>query len=386
MTAGAIGFWSYVREDDTSDGGRILALSRDIRASYRLQTAEELRLFVDRETIQWGEEWEKLIGDAIAGTTFFIPIITPSYFQSNPCRQELLKFVREADRLGLRQLLMPVYWVRVTELEASGAESSDEAIGAIATHQWRDLRDVRLENRESAEYRKAVDGLAGEIARRAVEVAETVEDIPQPGRASAAPTAEDEGDETPGILEILSEGDEAFEKLTVLLGAIGQEIEQVGSLSTTANEELEAAATRGQGTKAALRITEKYANGLSAPADRIASHGQEFATSMSALDASMDTRLNLLSEEESLTAEHVKWLTSMEQLAATSDEALDQLAELVRSATSMSRVSRSLRAPVGRMKEGLQGVLDGRAIIADWGRRAAALRASKERPGTSSLE
>lgn len=381
MTAGAIGFWSYVREDDASDGGRILALSRDIRASYRLQTAEELRLFVDRETIQWGEEWEKLIGDAIAGTTFFIPIITPSYFQSNPCRQELLKFVREADRLGLRQLLMPVYWVKVAELEESGGESSNEAIRAIATHQWRDLRDVRLEDRESAQYRKAVDGLAGEIARRAVEVAKTVEDIPQQGSASVAMTAED-GD-APGILEILNEGDEAFEKLTVLLGGIGGDIEQVGSLSTTANEEIEAAAARGQGTKAALRITEKYANELSAPADRIASRGQEFATSMSALDASMDTRLNLLAEEESLTAEHVEWLTGLEELAAVSDQALDQLAELVRSATSMSRVSRSLRAPVGRMKEGLQGVLDGRAIIADWGRRAAALRASKERPGDS---
>lgn len=384
MTAGAIGFWSYVREDDVSDGGRVLALSRDIRASYRLQTADELRLFVDRETIQWGEEWEKLIGDAIAGTTFFIPIITPSYFQSNPCRQELLKFVREADRLGLRQLLMPVYWVRVAELETSGGESSDEAIRAIATHQWRDLRNVRLEDRESAQYRKAVDGLAGEIARRAVEVAETVEDIPQGRSVAPAPIAVDE--EPPGILEILSEGDEAFEKLTVLLGAIGEDIEQVGSLSTTANKELEAAAARGQSTKAALRITEKYANELSAPADRIASRGQEFAASMSSLDASMDTRLNLLSEEESLAADHIEWLSSLEQLAAISDESLDQLAELVRSATSMSRASRSLRAPVGRMKEGLQGVLDGRAVIADWGRRAAALRASKEHPGDSSLD
>lgn len=375
MTAGAIGFWSYVREDNVSDGGRILALSRDIRASYRLQTAEDLRLFVDRETIQWGEEWEKLIGDAIAGTTFFIPIITPSYFQSNPCRQELLKFVREADRLGLRQLLMPVYWVGVPELETGGSESSDEAIRAIATHQWKDLRDVRLEDRESAQYRKAVDGLAGEIARRAIEVAETVEDIPpQLGPAIAIP----DEDEEPGILEILTEGDEAFEKLTALLGGIGGDIEQVGSLSTTANEEIEAATARGQGTKAALRITEKYAKELSAPADRIASRGQEFATSMSALDASMDTRLNLLSEEESLTAEHVEWLRSLEELAAISDEALDQLADLVRSATSMSRASRSLRAPVGRMKEGLQGVLDGRAVIADWGRRAAALRVSKE--------
>ena len=111
MAAGAFGFWSYVQEDDNGDGGRILDLVGDLRAQYKMRTAEGLELFVDRESIRWGEEWEKLIGDAIAGTTFFIPIITPSYFRSNPCRQELLKFVREADRLGLQQLLMPVYWV-----------------------------------------------------------------------------------------------------------------------------------------------------------------------------------------------------------------------------------------------------------------------------------
>jgi hypothetical protein len=373
MTAGAIGFWSYVREDDVGDDGRILTLSRDIRASYRLQTAEDLRLFVDRESIQWGEEWEKLIGDAIAGTTFFIPLITPSYFQSNACRQELLKFVREADRLGLRQLLMPVYWVTVKELEQDGPDSSDEAIRAIATHQWQDLREVRLEERESAEYRKAVNGLAGEIAKRAVEVAETVDDVPSRPAEILEEATEDDGE--PGILEILTEGDEAFEKLTNIMGGIAEDIKEVGEISETANSDLEAAVARGQGTKAALTITERYARQLSDPADRIADRGQEFAASMTSLDASMHTRLNILGEEGSLSDEHVEFLRGVEELAATSDEALDQLADMVRSATALANVSRSLRAPVRRMKEGLQGVLDGRAIIAEWGRRAGDLRA-----------
>lgn len=145
MAAGALGFWSYVHDDDLGDHGRIKELSEDLRAEYRIQTAEDLELFHDRESIRWGEEWETLIGDAIAGTTFFIPIITPSYFRSNACRQELLKFVREAERAGLDRLLMPVYWVTVPELRDEGAASKDEAVKAIATHQWQDLREVRLD-------------------------------------------------------------------------------------------------------------------------------------------------------------------------------------------------------------------------------------------------
>ena len=88
--------------------------------SIESRPAEDLELFVDREAIQWGEEWAARISGAIAGTTFFIPIVTPSYFTSNQCRQELLKFVRDASRLGLEQLVMPVYWVTVPEVESEG--------------------------------------------------------------------------------------------------------------------------------------------------------------------------------------------------------------------------------------------------------------------------
>jgi len=96
-------FWSYVRLDDESDDGRILFLAKNLRSQYRLQTADELSLFVDRESLEWGTEWSRRIAEAIAGTTFFIPIITPSYFKSEACRRELLKFTREASRLGLEQ-------------------------------------------------------------------------------------------------------------------------------------------------------------------------------------------------------------------------------------------------------------------------------------------
>ena len=268
MAAGAFGFWSYVQEDDNGDGGRILDLVGDLRAQYKMRTAEGLELFVDRESIRWGEEWEKLIGDAIAGTTFFIPIITPSYFRSNPCRQELLKFVREADRLGLQQLLMPVYWVTVSELEDDGTESNDEAVRAIARHQWLDLRDVRLEDRASADYRKAVSGLAGEIAARASQVAATVDDLPMIASDTSS-EAEGTGDEdgSPGFLELLAQGDEAMEKLTGIMVSFGSDIQLIGDLSNRAQEALEVALAREKGTRAALSITERYARGLQEPAE-----------------------------------------------------------------------------------------------------------------------
>jgi hypothetical protein len=120
MATGAAGFWSYVHTDDAADHGLIRLLAERLRGEYQLLTGESLQLFVDRTSLQWGDAWDKRIKEAIAGTTFFIPIITPGYFKSAACRAEMLNFVGGAKRLGLESLIMPVYWSPVSELDSAG--------------------------------------------------------------------------------------------------------------------------------------------------------------------------------------------------------------------------------------------------------------------------
>lgn len=371
----AFGFWSYVRDDDTGDGGRVLGLATDLRTQYRMQTAEELELFVDQESTQWGEEWEKLISDAIAGTTFFIPIITPSYFRSNACRQELLKFVREADKAGLSRLLMPVYWITVPALENEGAESSDEAIRAIAKHQWRDMRDIRFEDRTSSAYRKAVSALAEAIADRASEVANSIEDAPlemdQPAHSSVVESEED----GLGFLERLAEGDEALEALTALMATIGDDIELTGEIAGRANDQLQEAQVRGQGMKRALTITEKFARDLDTPATRIEEQGQRYAELLVRLDSGLQTRFELLREQDDpFTEEQIDYLDQLEGMTDAADSGLTALQELIETIEPLAKVSRSLRAPVRKMRGGLQGIVDGRALMTEWGEQARALK------------
>jgi len=77
MVEGPVGFWSYVRADNEAADGAILELRNLIINAYALITGDDLTLFVDQENITWGQEWQTRIADSIAGTTFFIPIITP---------------------------------------------------------------------------------------------------------------------------------------------------------------------------------------------------------------------------------------------------------------------------------------------------------------------
>ena len=70
-------------------------------AQFRLATGGDvLDLFMDRTDIRWGDEWKARIEGAIAGTTFFIPVVTPSYLRSQACRDELFQFAREAGSAG----------------------------------------------------------------------------------------------------------------------------------------------------------------------------------------------------------------------------------------------------------------------------------------------
>ncbi|HEY7934075.1 MAG TPA: TIR domain-containing protein, partial [Solirubrobacteraceae bacterium] len=377
MSEGAAGFWSYVQADDASDCGRIMSLSVHLRSQYRLQTAEELALFVDRESLEWGAEWESRIDDAIAGTTFFIPIITPSYFRSQACRRELSKFVREATRLGLEQLIMPVYWVTVPELEEDPDGSEDEAVRLVSTYQRQDLRAVRLEDEDSSVFRKAVSNLAAELAKRAVRITETVQDVP-PTPAALSDDSASEDDEL-GLLDKIAVSEDAMPKLVEILEEVGVQIVRVGELVSAADASLNDAAARSQSTRARLVITEQLARDLIEPAGRLGDLGHEYGALLTTLDPGIHALLDVASESPRGADGRNELLESIQGLSVNADGALEQLEGLVDSTKGAARFSRSLRAPLRRMVMGLQGILDGRAIIEEWGHRAADIEAEDAR-------
>src|SRR5215216_2598125 len=213
MAGEPAGFWSYVHADDDAEGGRILSLASRLAAAYRLLTAEDLQLFRDRDDVRWGDEWRSRIDQAIAGTTFFLPILTPSYFTSQECRRELLKFTAEAKRLGLEQLIMPIYWAPIPELDRLGEDAADEAIALVARYQWQDFREARLEDEGSSTFRKAVYALATEIARRVEQITQHADDLPAGSTMDGEPERDGEveppqgengepAEEEPGLIEL----------------------------------------------------------------------------------------------------------------------------------------------------------------------------------------
>src|SRR5437773_5014615 len=109
-------FWSYSHRDNALDGGRVLRLAQQVQAEYELLTGADLSLFVDHAAIEWGQHWRERIDEALATTTFFIPVITPRFFASDECRRELITFAGHAKSLGVEALLLPILYVSVPGL------------------------------------------------------------------------------------------------------------------------------------------------------------------------------------------------------------------------------------------------------------------------------
>ncbi|MEV0136094.1 toll/interleukin-1 receptor domain-containing protein [Dactylosporangium sp. NPDC050688] len=104
----AASFLSYSRDDDAVMNGIADEIKLRIEGLYRAKTGKNLKIFVDRQDIGWGEDWRVSIADAVRGATAFIPLVTMNYFNRAACREELMAFYASAKVLGVTDLILPL--------------------------------------------------------------------------------------------------------------------------------------------------------------------------------------------------------------------------------------------------------------------------------------
>ena len=157
-------FLSYVRADDAHDDGFIAALAGRLADEVHIQTGRPFEIFLDRNSIAWGQQWERRLRSGINAATVLLPVITPSYFESPACRQELEHFRLHEIELARDELILPIYYVNTPELSGESTRSSDELVALLASRQYADWREYRFEALTSATVRRALAQMAQRIA------------------------------------------------------------------------------------------------------------------------------------------------------------------------------------------------------------------------------
>ena len=198
----ATGFWSYAHIDDRAMLGHVLELADEVANIFQMISGDTIAIFVDRRSIEWGEEWRSKISTTILGTTFFIPIISPCYLRSPNCRSEFNEFWEKASKSGLGELLLPILYVDVDH-----DNSEDPICQIIREVQFVDWRTVKLQDKKSSDYRQLLDKMGTRLVDAARKVANT--DVPPDegeGEVSPGPGPTDTG--SAGLLEALVQSQE----------------------------------------------------------------------------------------------------------------------------------------------------------------------------------
>jgi len=190
MTDPPEAFLSYTRLDDEYFGGAITSLRRLLELGVQVVTGDRtFNIFQDVDGIEFGQKWRKRLTEAISTSRFLIPIVTPLFFKSDPCRDELKQFIEHEKSLGRDDLILPIYFVTAPVFERPEMLKDDalaSEIGSRQRYDWRVQADLPPND---PQIRRAVRELAQKIATA---IARTSGPAPAPAPAKRSDDADDE--------------------------------------------------------------------------------------------------------------------------------------------------------------------------------------------------
>lgn len=358
------GFWSYVHADDDADSGRVSRLAQDVAAQYEMLTGEKIGLFLDRADIEWGDDWRSKIDESLSLIAFFIPVLTPRYFMSSECRRELQFFARRAKKLGIEELVLPLLYVDIPLLYED--PPSDDLVALVKTFQWEDWLDLRFSDVDSGEYRRGV----ARLAQRLVEANRKAEEANVAAAALMLETSVEGADDSPGLLDQLASAEETLPQWQITLESIGQEIEVIGQIMGDATADIQKGNAQGKGFAARLSIARKLSRRLHEPTENILSLGNEFASQLNQIDPGFRAMIEQAPIEARDNPEYqpgvCSFFQAIRELSASAREGLGAVQSMIDASSPLEAMSRDLRDPLRRLRQGLTLMVEAREITDEW--------------------
>ncbi|MCH8152736.1 MAG: toll/interleukin-1 receptor domain-containing protein [Planctomycetes bacterium] len=361
----AHGFWSYVHKDDTADGGRISRLAKDVVGQYEMLTGETICLFLDKDAIEWGDDWRNKIEENLASVAFFIPVLTPRYFMSPECRSELQFFARRATQLGIKELILPLLYVSVPALDDENTK--DDLARIVRTFQREDWRELRFKDPASEDYRSGVARLAARLVeanRRAeqTDITDTGQRLDQ-GR-------DESDDDSPGLIDRIAGAEEALPKLSETLHAITEQIKLIGNGLMQAGSDIQNATSQRKVFAQRVVIAKRLARTLSEPNEKVWRLSNDYASQLHDFDVGIRAIIELapaeIKEHPESKQEVCEFFHGLQELSAATSKGFDEIQHFTDSIAPIEKMSRDLRPVFRRLRQGLTIMIEAREVSDSW--------------------
>lgn len=363
-------FWSYARTDDEREGGRIVRLASLIQDEFRTLTGAELEMFIDRESIQWGNDFRREIDEALQQTSFFVPVLTSTYFLRAECRREMRNFVSSAESLGLQDLLLSIRYTSITDLDES---STDELKSVAAKMQFESWDQLRLVDENSAAHRQAVNRLANRLVDLTRKLEQQPPTFPCPdatpsrfAESSANPDTNDgdDSDDSPGLLELLADLEPAGANWNETLTGFPPALEEFNGSFNRASEKIGQIGPHGNPFAARLNITRLLAQEIALPVEHLEALSRKYSADLLRLDVIVSGVLRYSFSAKQADAKESA--AGIRALIEASRQAMVGIGGAADAARRYEGVSRDLRPLLRRFQTAMRNVIDGQQIIEGW--------------------
>ena len=141
-----IAFFSYARRDDDAAHKLLSKIRERLETEIQVHAGDaELEVFQDTDVLEPGDEWKSKLREAIDSAAFFIPVITPFYFNRPACRRELEIWLTNYQSERERRRIIPIRFVGLppSQVDKKTGKLSDKLRAQIDAIQWVDLSSFR---------------------------------------------------------------------------------------------------------------------------------------------------------------------------------------------------------------------------------------------------
>jgi hypothetical protein len=155
-----VAFFSYARRDDQATNGLLSKIRAKLETEVRAFAGdEELEVFQDTDDIEPGDIWESKLRDAIDQSAFFLPVLTPYYFNRPACRREMETWLANYRTPHEAKCIIPIKFLPLTRPRGNGSPK-DELRIALERLQHIDFSKFRTYSGVRGQLTKDISTLA----------------------------------------------------------------------------------------------------------------------------------------------------------------------------------------------------------------------------------
>ena len=348
-------FISYSRADNDVYDGIVDRLKHELEGRFEAATGSQLQVFLDRDSIGWGEHWREKIAEAITGSTLFIPVITMRYFNRDSCRDEFSAFYSAATQRGVSDLILPIILAGSTQITS---EHPDELVRTVAELNWQPIFNEFEAGYESSEWKRRigqlVTGLQAALARAATRLSEQAPEV-------AHSTS---GDET--ITETDQETIMAHQE--ELITGLNEVLPLLERVSTAAQDRFDGNDPSTMTDVQRTSLFNSLADDIREPAAEFGAKASDVETKARRLDAELRALVAEMYEiDPQQTREQLEQLRATVQAqSGTIQQFLDQMTQVERVLRMAALASTKLRTSLRPMTAGLRSLGTIMRIFNSW--------------------